>query len=67
MVECDKCGWDTTEVMSIRKYIGNDNDFNGPEKKWCLDCVRHLLVFDLVLDEIGDHNQVSHSHSTFTP
>ena len=65
MVECDKCKWDATEVMSVRKYTGDF--FNGPEKKWCLDCVRHLLVFDLVLDETEDHNQISHSHSTLTP
>jgi hypothetical protein len=56
MVECDKCKWDATEVMSVRKYTGDF--FNGPEKKWCLDCVRHLLVFDLVLDETEDHNQI---------
>ena len=52
MVECDKCRWDATEVMSVRRYIGTD--FNGPEKKWCLDCVRNLLVFDLVLDQIEE-------------
>ena len=32
MVECDKCRRDITEVLSIRKFIGND--FNGPERKW---------------------------------
>ena len=53
MVECDKCRRDITEVLSIRKFIGND--FNGPERKWCLDCVRHLLVFDLVLDQVQDN------------
>jgi hypothetical protein len=31
------------------------NDFNGPKRKWCLDCVRHLLVFDLVMDQVQDN------------
>jgi hypothetical protein len=53
MVECDKCRRDIIEVLSTRRFIGND--FNGSETKWCLDCVRHLLVFDLVLDQVQDN------------